>query len=217
MEHEKAGWREGNRIKRKKAKDTEVEASENTRTANPIPLNRTRVPTVLTPTNLPPDIIQEIPFPSITSFLFNSPTRPKKKKKNTHNSSHDHRFSVHLSPARLPLRPHQIPHPHPPPVRNLLLPFGPVGPVRFLGYEEAGDAGGADDEGAGAEYAEEDDKAVAELCHGCSVISCCFFFLSFSFSFWLDLEGVAGKVGWERRRSGLIRSRVGQVRGGEGR
>ena len=66
-------------------------------------------------------------------------------------------------------------------MRNLLLPFGPVGPVCFFGYEEAGDAGGADDEGAGAEDAEEDDKAVAELCHGCFVLSFCFLFV---FSFW---------------------------------
>lgn len=96
-------------------------------------------------------------------------------------------------------------------MRYLLLPLSPFRPVRISGLEEAGDAGGADDEGASADDTEEDDQAVAELSHGCFLPLGSFFGL-----LWGARGGVDGKAGRKRgRRSGLVRSEVCQSRGGD--
>lgn len=65
-----------------------------------------------------------------------------------------------MSPPRLPLRPHHIPHPHLPHVRQLVILHGRRAGV--VGDEEARDGGARYDEGGGAQDAEEHDYAGAE-------------------------------------------------------
>lgn len=51
-------------------------------------------------------------------------------------------------------------------MRQLFLPLSPITTVCILRREEAGDGCARDDEGGGSYDAEEDNDAVAELCHG---------------------------------------------------